>query len=52
MTDLQKRVNDIVDSLFRDGMTPTKHFGIDSEKIKEVEKQYPEIAKQYPRMST
>ena len=51
MKRLQKSVNEIVDALFSNGMTPAQHFGIDVKKIAEVEKKHPEIAKQYPRLS-
>jgi hypothetical protein len=51
MKSLQKSVNEIVDALFSNGMTPAQHFGIDVNKIIEVEKKHPEIAKQYPRTS-
>jgi hypothetical protein len=44
----KQKVKDIVDRLFANGKTPVDHFGIDGDKIIEVERRHPEVSKQIP----
>lgn len=41
-------IADIVQSLFKDGQTPSQKYGIDVQKIESVELKYPHVSKQYP----
>ncbi len=40
----------IVSKLFQDEMTPSQHYGIDIEKIEQIEIANPHVSKQYPRV--
>lgn len=46
--DMKEQVAKKVAELFKDGRTPLEHYGIDGDKISEVEKRHPEVAKQIP----
>jgi len=43
-----EQIASIVSHLFSNGKTPLEHYGIDGNKILEIEKRHPEIAKQIP----
>tara|TARA_Y100001973_G_C5187830_1_gene328989 strand:- start:604 stop:765 length:162 start_codon:yes stop_codon:yes gene_type:complete len=45
---MKEQVAKKVAELFKDGKTPLEHYGIDGDKISEVEKRHPEVAKQIP----
>lgn len=44
----RQKVKHIVNRLFANGKTPLDHFGIDGDKIIEVERRHPEVTKQLP----
>lgn len=41
-------IADIVSGLFKNGMTPCQHYGIDVDKIERIELAHPHVNKQYP----
>lgn len=45
---MKKQISEQIAELFKDGKTPLERFGIDGDKISEVERQHPEVAKQIP----
>ena len=44
----KQKVKSAVERLYANGKTPLDHFGIDGDKIIEVERRHPEVAKQIP----
>lgn len=51
-TELKASVAEIVSNLFKDGMTPCKKYGIDAQRIEDVERRHPHVSKQYPSAQT
>jgi hypothetical protein len=45
---LRQSVSETVSRLFADSKTPLEHFGIDGDKIEQVERAHPEVAKHIP----
>ncbi len=45
---IRDEIAQIVANLFKDGKTPSQLYGIDVQKIEEVELKYPHVSKQYP----
>lgn len=46
--ELQEKVNDTIDSLFENNVTPLEAYHIDEQKLIAIEIEYPHVSKQYP----